>query len=645
MAAIPIQAPSRYGPRDFDNGPLPSISRREESFSRQPFGASSRHMPFPGTLSPAAASNPMSIRGSDNYCDAPPPLPPPRLVPIAGPIDPAVQRNEYMQRHDDYSSSEASDSFGLDFKRRDLSFKSNFPDEGYQSMESSYRPSVPSPFGMMNSFRPDSIDNSMLSKLNRPARRSGLSASVNDAPTPRLHHTHLNTISLPDRSKSSFFDSGFTKSPVPMSAISPRHTPFSQLSGNHRDYRSPVGTEAGDSEHSPALRTRRLNSGSVADDATVSTQCSFEGRDEDVDFPMEETSRMRGLRLEDQWREREREREREYYQAGQKRRASSPLGDDAPMASDLLRRRDGGILSRGSPTPRLTVIPQGSVSSISSASRSNSYVSNLTASSMTSIGSFGRRSPNALSPGGLSPTDPMSCSSPFATPISLTASPRSAIGRSVAAQQPHQRTLSEHAMAAQGGRTMASPRKLQEIPKNPSSLVAGKLKGPYMCECCPKKPKKFDSEEELKLHEAEKQYECSYCGNRFKNKNEAERHQNSLHVRRHSWSCSALTGYDRAFHDSTTRPGEADTCGYCGDEFPRTGRGANGAFINEQDWEERARHLQDIHKFRECNSSKKFFRADHFRQHLKHSHAGTSGKWTNMLENACMMEEDPPVPR
>lgn len=301
-------------------------------------------------------------------------------------------------------------------------------------------------------------------------------------------------------------------------------------------------------------------------------------------------------------------------------------------------------MSRGSPTPRLTVIPQGSISSISSVSRSGSYTSNLTASSITSIGSFGRRSPNGLSPGGLSPTDTIG--SPYATPISLTASPRSSIGRSAIAQSPHQRTLSEQAMAGQANRTLASPRKLAEIiSKNPSSLVAAKLKGPHMCECCPKKPKKFDSEEELKVHEAEKQYECSFCGNRFKNKNEAERHQNSLHVRRHSWSCSALTGYERAFHESTIKPGEADTCGYCGDEFPRTGRSQGGTQVSDQDWEERIRHLQDVHKFRECNSSKKFFRADHFRQHLKHSHAGTSGKWTNMLENACMMEEDPPVPR
>ena len=52
-----------------------------------------------------------------------------------------------------------------------------------------------------------------------------------------------------------------------------------------------------------------------------------------------------------------------------------------------------------------------------------------------------------------------------------------------------------------------------------------------------------------------------------------------------------------------------------------------------------------MHKFGECNQAKKFFRADHFRQHLKHSHAGTSGKWTNMLENACMKDEPPPKER
>jgi hypothetical protein len=64
----------------------------------------------------------------------------------------------------------------------------------------------------------------------------------------------------------------------------------------------------------------------------------------------------------------------------------------------------------------------------------------------------------------------------------------------------------------------------------------------------------------------------------------------------------------------------------------------------EHDREARIQHLVESHKFGECNHAKKFFRADHFRQHLKHSHAGTSGKWTNMLENACMKDEPLPEP-
>lgn len=164
----------------------------------------------------------------------------------------------------------------------------------------------------------------------------------------------------------------------------------------------------------------------------------------------------------------------------------------------------------------------------------------------------------------------------------------------------------------------------------------------------------------------EKQYICQYCHNRFKNKNEAERHQNSLHLRRHSWSCAALTSFEAAFHptpstnlaaslrqntmnqysphgtsgsqDVNPFPGllhstPTDTCGYCGQEFS-----------NPPNWDERVDHLNHTHKFGECNQSKKFFRADHFRQHLKHSHAGTSGKWTNQLENACMKDEPPPIP-
>ncbi|KAF2745571.1 hypothetical protein M011DRAFT_406187 [Sporormia fimetaria CBS 119925] len=158
--------------------------------------------------------------------------------------------------------------------------------------------------------------------------------------------------------------------------------------------------------------------------------------------------------------------------------------------------------------------------------------------------------------------------------------------------------------------------------------------GGYTCNCCPKKPKKFETESDLHWHRLEKQYTCEYCTNRFKNKNEAERHMNSLHLRKNSWSCAALkdVGVCAVFHPSPANAAVTDVCGYCGEEFS-----------NPPDWEDRKLHVNHVHKFGECNQGKKFYRADHFRQHLKHSHAGTSGKWTNMLENACMKDEPPPV--
>ncbi|KAK4652523.1 hypothetical protein QC762_502410 [Podospora pseudocomata] len=634
MAAIPIQAPSsRHGPRDtMNSGPLPSLSGRDGGFPPGPFAPMSHRIPFNDNLSPSAASNPMAIRNRDTDF-APPPLPPPRLVPINGPIDPKEhQKWEGMRKRDTNYDGSVDSGLGMsphDFRRRDSDYDETY--HSYGSNRSTTLPSFSAISQTMKSFRPshEAIDNSMLNRLNRPTiRRSGLSTSHNELPPPRAHHADLSTLSLPHRSKQPFLDIGYSRSP--MSATSPGPSPFGHP--GPMDYRSPLSAaDSTDLERSP--RSHRLHSTQSMTDSEGPGLShgghDYEGRDEDVDFPMEETTRMRRLKIEDPWRERE--RERESYQPGQKRRASSPPSDDVPMASDSMRwpGRDGSGISRGSPTPRLLSMPQNStLGGRSPVSRSGSYSSNLTTSSMT----LGRRSPG-LSPSGLSPTDPMNCGSPYGTPLSMTAgSPRSAIGMGLG------RSAAAAAQQPTGRIALVPPRKVAEMPKNTNGgSLAAKLKGPYMCECCPKKPKKFETEEELRTHEAEKQYECTFCGNRFKNKNEAERHQNSLHVRRHSWSCSALTGYERAFHDSTATPGEADTCGYCGKEFGRNGPNAS---VTDEDWEKRIRHLQDVHKFRECNASKKFYRADHFRQHLKHSHAGTSGKWTNMLENACMIEED-----
>lgn len=477
-------------------------------------------------LSPAAGSVPMAIRGSDNYASlAPPPLPPPRLPPIDSPVDPEVHmkermRERYLRKEDVGSPDSALGMSGSSGRPSWLSRARNEYDEGYQSPDSysshrfvcagisqlkgralsnmiASRSSNFSPsFGQtMNRFRPDSMDNGMLSKLNsRPAQRpSGLSASSLGAfPAPRAHHAQLTNLSLPHRNKQPFLEASFTRSPVPMSATSPGNIPFSHRVPGPMDYRSPVSVaDSMEYENSPLPRTRRLHSThSVADSEISVAVHSYDGRDDDEGFPMEETRGMRSLNIEDQWRE------RESYQPGQKRRASSPPSEDNPMASGMMRGRDGPGASRGSPTPRLLSIPHGtSMGGISPVSRNGNYSSNLNPSGIT----FGRRSPTSLSPSGLSPTDQMNGGSlgPFGTSLSMAQAsgpPRSAIaigmGRSTAGAAQHPVMARE---------VMVSPRKLAEIPKNPTTNALGtKLRGPYMCECCPKKPKKFDSEEELR---------------------------------------------------------------------------------------------------------------------------------------------------
>ncbi|EPE29713.1 RNA-binding, RBD [Glarea lozoyensis ATCC 20868] len=163
----------------------------------------------------------------------------------------------------------------------------------------------------------------------------------------------------------------------------------------------------------------------------------------------------------------------------------------------------------------------------------------------------------------------------------------------------------------------------------------------FKCNCCPKKPKSFDTKVALRAHENENPYQCTYCPRRFRSKNNAEVHSNSLHTRRFSWSCAGLISYEAAFHPASRTPDEADICGYCGEEFRRSGPVDDLGIktTSEADLELRIVHLQETHKFGECNRAKKFFRADHFKQHNKHSHAGIIGTWTSMLDNACMKDE------
>lgn len=242
----------------------------------------------------------------------------------------------------------------------------------------------------------------------------------------------------------------FSDTPI-HSALSPRSAPFGRFPG---DYRSP---HESDTDRSPKGRSQRNNS----DDAS-STQGSYDYMGAD-DMDMDDTAPLKRMYVDD-------------THAGgrpKRRAASPPLADGTMSVQGDLRRRETG--TRGSPTPRLTtqaVMP--------TLSRSNSYVSttSMAPSSATTTTSYEHRSPDAAySSGGVSPT---SGNSPYATPMSLNPSPRSSISTRTVL---HSRTASN-----------TTPRRLPEMQKPTGS----KMHPAHMCECCPKKPRKFDTEEELR---------------------------------------------------------------------------------------------------------------------------------------------------
>ncbi|KAF2210087.1 hypothetical protein CERZMDRAFT_113530 [Cercospora zeae-maydis SCOH1-5] len=469
----------------------------------------------------------------------------------------------------------------------------------------------------------NTYDKQLLSRIGGPngpptPKRTSLSysSSGNAQETAQLAHAEserrnshlLRPLSMPDRQHQhqSSLDSPASSRWPSSGAVSPGFTGFWAEQGG-----PPENSRFQPSRHS-----------SITFEDSISQRGSYDASMY-VQEDFMEDSHMRDLHIQDRP-----DRSPGSDARGQKRRASSPPRDlsredrssvsSASTQSELAQRRSIQHQPRVSSVSRFHP-SHSSVSSTSSyGPRHGSLGSSLGGLSIPS--SATSYASGRISPGGLSPAfDPSD--SRFSAQFSNTKglSPNSAVAS-------HQRSLSQ---SSQGPQPIASA---DSAPQSRHPSVS-QVHGVYICECCPKKPKKFDTEDELRLHESEKQYTCAYCPNRFKNKNEAERHQNSLHLRRHSWSCAALAGVEAAFHASCSGNGH-DVCGYCGDEF-----------ANPPQWDLRAEHLNHVHKFGECNQAKKFFRADHFRQHLKHSHQGTSGKWTNMLELACMKDEPLPEKR
>lgn len=336
------------------------------------------------------------------------------------------------------------------------------------------RDSVPAEFGILhNSFQfqsPADLEADYMKKRldpgrvseNRTTKPSGLSLSVTE-PWSRGQQGETRfppTLSLPLHSSNRTpLDSPGRWTDTPLySAVSPRSFPFPQ---SPREQRSP--RDGSDIERSPQLRTRRNNS----DDAT-SNQGSYVGHSAD-EMDIDDNNSLKRLRINDG-----------YAAASQKRRAPSPR-DDEPLhgfASQSSSHLGDGYSTRGLPTPRLSTGRTEPLTSALAAPSAHPYASvspSAIPAGLPLSNAFGRRSPGGLSPNGLSPT---STQSPYTPSASADPSPRSTTARSL----PHGRNISG-----------SSPRKIIEAAKPGGS----KMSGFHMCECCPKKPKKFETVAEL----------------------------------------------------------------------------------------------------------------------------------------------------
>ena len=175
----------------------------------------------------------------------------------------------------------------------------------------------------------------------------------------------------------------------------------------------------------------------------------------------------------------------------QKRHASYPTGDDSPSRhalvseSALCGRRESD--SRASPTSRFPYTSS-SVPSTASAPTNDSYSSSpsVPRSSISSISLSERLSPDSISPGVISHPGLDMSDSPGVASLSLNPSPRPSLSRT------------NHTRALSKSRPLIAARKLFKRPGLSKHKSLPKFHDAYVCECCSKKRKKFDSREELK---------------------------------------------------------------------------------------------------------------------------------------------------
>lgn len=310
----------------------------------------------------------------------------------------------------------------------------------------------------------------------RDYSRSSISRSLHEAPRSSGPHKYTppdaKPLSLPVRSKGPDNFRWGESNGLPSA-------PFTNGSSYKFERRSPSETDEMGRSPRPRSRQNTLD----YDESGSSLGRSYN----DTDFAMEEAGGLQRLRIDDSMR-----RSDGYSPnsaAGQKRRASSPLVDDMPQTlhptnsmSDLRRRRESAT-SRASPAPSRQHSLHGSVSSTASGPRSGSFSSGsvlVPCISLTPVEPYGQRlSPVGVSPGGVSPRSVESGLS-FIPSLTVNSAPY---------EPPAERVMTEVRPIASAKRPIES--------LNHSKNGVLKVQSGFVCDCCPKKPKKFETEEAL----------------------------------------------------------------------------------------------------------------------------------------------------
>ena len=360
-------------------------------------------------------------------------------------------------------------------------------------------------------------DQQLLSKIGKPKTppRSSTLGSIDASPTSRSsryqdkHRQHTQSRAASGRSQSISSDIAIKPEPSfndrwmnsPQSAVvSPGLVSYAASAKSYMEYRNPsldssAPSSAFDSDQFAHVRQSSGRSGS---DGSVRMSMSFDDAasppkresydqsvfaDPDSDFPMEETGGMRQLHLDDRTPP-SMDVHSPSSRSGTKRKALSPPPREAQHddkatvggSSELNPRRTSGHLSANRLQPEHASFSSTSSSGLRNGSFASSAGFSAPGSSYTSFSSHER-----LSPAGISPSADLH--------DTLTLDP----SLQASSPQSHQLTAPENKSAAAIARKMPSDTagrgKQYNMPKMQANY--------HMCECCPKKPKKFDTLEEL----------------------------------------------------------------------------------------------------------------------------------------------------